>query len=467
MTRSVDATLHAALQAGQGKIIATGYIGYSDGSVKYNAPVSAFKLTGTTLEFTMPYIGDFGSNQTHMWLKRGLTIAGVDYTITTGRFAIHNQQYLPNKTQVVTGGLFPNSYYQADGYQTYDTVINAFCTAFGKTAVYREPGEAWHGYKFLGVGKNVLLNNAMLMLNVLQQKRLIQMCDLGAEQVLVFCTDVYGSTNLSITLKDAFKIDHSSLRNRQFVWKDEVDTYHQAGTLTDPIHNLGYMESTDSPPARHASTHQLQAILRPDLRILDGDRVSFTAWGTTTSSLFARVREEFDAASRDVPQWRTIVEANTCFNNTEAGQTTTNIERTANFIPVSTSEFAINLSDKDTNLQHALNTLDNHGKAHGPITWHTVNTFYNSWDNYGGSEPVAQYGLDGLGRLWFKGTIKSGTAGVKAFTLLTAYRPSEKKTLLALSSAGVSFFDIETNGEVKPNASAPSYFVLMGQTPLT
>lgn len=105
----------------------------------------------------------------------------------------------------------------------------------------------------------------------------------------------------------------------------------------------------------------------------------------------------------------------------------------------------------------------------GMIDWNNVDSFSNSWVNYGGAEPVAAYGLDGLERLWFKGTIKNGTTGVAAFTLPQKYRPSVKKSVICLySGAGVAYIDINTDGTVVPQGTtAPSYFVLMGTTPLT
>lgn len=104
----------------------------------------------------------------------------------------------------------------------------------------------------------------------------------------------------------------------------------------------------------------------------------------------------------------------------------------------------------------------------GAVAWQAVTTFYNSWQNYGGGEPVASYGLDGFGRLWFKGTIKAGSVFTKAFTLAEGWRPQEKKTLLCISSTfpNLSYFDVMTNGDVIPSAEAPAFFVLMGQTPL-
>jgi len=62
-------------------------------------------------------------------------------------------------------------------------VISAFCTEWGKTAVYLDDTEAWLDYQFLPDGQMILMNSAMRMLNMLQQKRLISCCDNGSEEV--------------------------------------------------------------------------------------------------------------------------------------------------------------------------------------------------------------------------------------------------------------------------------------------
>src|SRR5512136_280039 len=137
--RTVDAELTAALAAGTGVPYVIGYIGYAGGAVKHSEAVYSYKLTGTTLEFWMPYHGDFASDQTHIWLERGVEINGTSYTITTGRFSIHSQEY---------------------GDDTYENVITAFCTAMNKTAVFRDPTQAWLDYQFMADGERIDLGDA-------------------------------------------------------------------------------------------------------------------------------------------------------------------------------------------------------------------------------------------------------------------------------------------------------------------
>ncbi len=101
----------------------------------------------------MFYNGDFAGDQTHMWLERGMIVGGTKYTITTGRFWIHRQTYQDDGSQLAEGQLFPPYYYLATGHDTYENVISAFCTYFGKTAVFRDPTAAWLDYNFLALGR--------------------------------------------------------------------------------------------------------------------------------------------------------------------------------------------------------------------------------------------------------------------------------------------------------------------------
>src|SRR5512136_2806373 len=103
MTRTIYATLTAALAAGTGIPFLKAYIGYSNGSVIWSGACLRYRLTGQTLELEVPYMDDLGGVSASIWLERGLTIAGTNYTSTTGRFRILSQHYLPNGRQVVRG----------------------------------------------------------------------------------------------------------------------------------------------------------------------------------------------------------------------------------------------------------------------------------------------------------------------------------------------------------------------------
>ena len=259
--RTVDAALTAALAAGHGKPFFKAYVGYSNGTVKNShTNLIAYKLTGTTLDLWIPSVGNIASDQEQIWLERGLTIAGTDYTLTTGRFWIWDEEYLPERVTHYRGGIVPNEYYSAAGDVSYETAIDAFFTAFGKTTTYKDDTEAWLDYQFLPDGQSVLMNRAIRFLNQLQQKRLIGVCDNGAEDVRIYSADVLGSSVLTLTAQDEWSLFTTKEHTRQYIWKDENQTLHTDGAATDPLHNLGYLESTDEPTRsqqRHLRIHRL------------------------------------------------------------------------------------------------------------------------------------------------------------------------------------------------------------------
>jgi hypothetical protein len=358
--RTVDAALTDALAKGHGRPILIGYIGYSNGSVKHSDQVLSYKLTGQTLEFKMPYAADFASDQTHCWLERGMTVGGVDYTITTGRFRILEQTYLEDGSQICRGALFPNQYYSAAGDDTYENVITALCTAFGKTAVFKDDTQAWLDYQFLADGQYIEVTDANKVLQMLQQKRLITLCDNGDEEVLVYCADVQGSLDATLYPTHDFKLVNTKMRARQYISIDEAGTYHQSGTASNPIHNLGYLESTDSAPSRKTWSYELDYVSLPDLRFMDGDILKFSLYGgTKLITFFAQIVEEFDPGSRGIPAWRTRIQCNPIFHETAGGDGIPAALRIGNYQPLNTSRFAGALTSNETDVQAAFDKLAN------------------------------------------------------------------------------------------------------------
>ena len=128
---------------------------------------------------------------------------------------------LPGGFTRYKGFIFPHKYYSAAGDLTYEQVIDAFCTEWGKTAVYKDDTEAWLDYQFLPDGQVIILNSAMRFLNQLQQKRLITACDNGSEEIRFYSADVLGSSVATFTLKDQFSIFTTKTRRRQYIWRDE------------------------------------------------------------------------------------------------------------------------------------------------------------------------------------------------------------------------------------------------------
>ncbi len=365
MTRVVNATLTAALAAGTGKPFLAVSTGDVDGNVYASATPIAYKLTGTELEVTAPLPDTFGDvAEKYVWLARGLTINGVSYYVNTSRFAIHRQVYSPHGLQTITARLFPKQYYSAAGDLTYNQVITAFCTAFGKTAVFKDGAAAWLSYQFLPDGKQIIMNDANSFLAMLQQKYLIFAADGGSEQVLFYALNSLAvpAADFSFAPTADFSIGYNNIRNRLFMWRDEVGTVHSDGTATDPIHNLGYLESTAACPARHNPDFELEVTTRPDLRIADGDSIELSVPGGNTYQVFALVSEEFTQASKSHPhpRWSMTIRSNQVFENTAGGALPSTIERVSNYTPLNTSMFDGIMTEDQNNLQAAMDKIDNY-----------------------------------------------------------------------------------------------------------
>ncbi|HEY5982626.1 MAG TPA: hypothetical protein VIU38_04075, partial [Anaerolineales bacterium] len=204
-------------------------------------------------------------------------------------------------------------------------------------------------------------SDATRMFDLLAQKRLIQVCDNGAEDVRIYSADVLGSSVATLAMTADYRVFTSYVLRRQYVWRDEFDATHTDGAATDPIHNLGWLKSTALPPARNTMTFQLEFYTRPDLRIQDGDtiRVTFDG-GSSAVTFFAKVTEEYEPGSKSLPEWRLKLEANPIFNNSEGSPLPATVAGSGNYIPINTSRFDGVLDQYDSNVQTAFERLDDH-----------------------------------------------------------------------------------------------------------
>ena len=194
-----------------------------------------------------------------------------------------------------------------------------------------------------------------------RRRRLVGCCDNGSEDVRVFCADVLGASLGDITIADEFSLRTTKRRRRQYIWLDETGAYGQDGTATDPVHNLGFQASADAPPARNSQTFETACYVRPDFRWQDGDTCRLVAYGATaTATIFGKFTEEYDRNSGKLPRWRLKVEAWPVFGNTEGGDLPDTVASRAAFAPINVSAFDGVLSANETNIQSALDVIDDH-----------------------------------------------------------------------------------------------------------
>lgn len=461
-----------------------------------------FKIQDTRATVTIPFSLDAFLDEGYFRIVRGAMIDGTPSTISTAWFAFDAVIY-DHKFITYTGNLLDRSCLTVAANSTYKDVIDAVLTDIGanlETLVASYEGTAaWKAYQFYPTGRTVVVSPRTKLFTLLQQKYLVFATENGWDDtnsgIYFFVATQTRTTDYTIV--DPLLFFNSKTESRYVIWRDESNVVHNTGNATNIIHNLGYLESTDDDPITTAGTNLFigthTSKLRVHLKYMTGDKVRIESPNITVTER-VRVTEVLDTNA--TPAWYQVLEVLEFFGSTEGGSMPSTIEAAAPYTPLATGNFDGVLSSNDNNLQAAMETIDDHahdadyapiakgvtnGDSHdhvggdggaltavGDVSWNNVGSFSNSWVNYGGSEPVAQYGKDGLGRLFLKGTIKSGTTGATAFTLPAGYRPSEKKTLLALSSGGNTYLDIDTSGNVIPNGTtAPAFFVLMGQTPLT
>ena len=227
--RTLNATLLAAMDTGNYDpyFLATIQDNYN-GNVYLSAMPTGYELSDLELVLTvqMPAFMDVPFYRTSIVLTRGVTIAGLHYTLSTSKFTIINSTWDGN-FQTFKCHLIPRVHYSAAGDLTYKQVIDAFCLTYGKTAVYLDPAASWLSYQFLPTGKMVILNNAQTLFQQLKQKYFIFACDNGSDQILFYTAFTHvASPQYSIT-GYRFSVDYNVDQRRQYIWRDENETLHR------------------------------------------------------------------------------------------------------------------------------------------------------------------------------------------------------------------------------------------------
>ena len=193
MSRSVSQTLLDAIANQQGETILR---------VKTWADLAAYNLAPTVAETTWettkfeikatsasaliisPSNDYTVSDFTVFLIERGVSISGVEYVTQSDIFFVTKYNERPGMIEL-EGSSYPDQKIILEGDDTYENVITAFCTAIGKTAVFKDSGAAWLSYQFFATGKQVILNKAARFESLIRQKYLIQ-CYARSPKELVF-----------------------------------------------------------------------------------------------------------------------------------------------------------------------------------------------------------------------------------------------------------------------------------------
>ena len=376
MPRTLDATLEAALDAGNySKHIIRGWLGLEN-SRSLEVQVISYRLTSTNLEmkFHTPTLisGGQGQDYEECTLERGLQIGETEYTVFTTNYQIMKCSR-KEKIYTVNCEIGTNNKYTANGDDTYENVINAWFTGIttvGYAPTYQNPSANWLDYQFLADGKQIILNQNTRLIHTLAQKYMIFIADYQDNELLVFSVHDTFARSIDHTIT----VSHVDLwiknpQFKQYRWIDENGTYNISEELGYPTHNLGYLESTANHPITNfntpnnniATSYGNPIVKLPfHLKYVRGDKVSFRheiSTGLYSSILAPLDITEILEPDSDIP-WRIELTTLNFLSNTEGGQLPSTIERISNYTPLNTSGFDGILSEADNNLQAAMETID-------------------------------------------------------------------------------------------------------------
>src|SRR3972149_3194424 len=156
--RTLNATLEAAIEAESFNAYIKGK--FQIGITILSVNILKYKLTATEI---IAEVDNYAAYD-YFIIERGVTISGTNYTLSTSKFYIERIEVDRFEGTLVKArifaSLFPKQYISISGDDTYENVITAFCTEFGKTAVFDQPTADLWSYQFLPSGKNFISSNA-------------------------------------------------------------------------------------------------------------------------------------------------------------------------------------------------------------------------------------------------------------------------------------------------------------------
>lgn len=306
----------------------------------------------------------------NLQIERGRVSNGTPITIKTSTFHAYETKI---NDEI---GLFearahiaPEQRISIAGDDTYKNVIDAFCTTIGKTAVYQDPTAPWLDYQFLPDGRSLTLNNGRYFFSFLKQKYLIFAADNGGNEILF--SQFKTPTAPDWEIEDIRFYMGESPITRRFLWRDEASTIHYSDASTNPIHNLGYLESTDSPPAR-ATYYEFRTNLlhAPELAYMTTDYADVSNGANIAPNTMLEIIESFKR--KQTPAWNIQIKGIPIFTNTEGGTLPSTIEAAAPYTPLNVSNFNGILSADDNNIQAAMETIDDHEHDSAIVEWGTI-----------------------------------------------------------------------------------------------
>jgi hypothetical protein len=418
--RTIDATLKAALAAGNGSPIIRARITINNVNF-LNRSVLAYELGNLTLTARIVIeSGDTWWRQPYIDLsiERGLLIDGTEYVERSSRYFVRERALERNNVMIVQAHLFASRKVSTPSDIEVD---GAMAIAIGQTSsVYFTNSLVWKTFpiafsewykdiQFMPTGQTLDAENADTLHHLLRQKYLTNILDWGKDNKVMILSssslDAYADANGDYPAYDLV-LSSSNLPQfyRQFrpapvyklYWKDEADAEHTLGT-SGPVFNLGFIPSTVTPyisPYNTVDGHIKATLSPPNLELQNGDFVSIDGLG-----FCVKVKEVFQASA--AYPWRTEIESLYEMENLVASlkpkpaavdriaesirephplrdrsfdaggpflEETTEELILTNYQPLHSGSFINKLSVRDNNIQRAFETLDDHTHTANPTT---------------------------------------------------------------------------------------------------
>lgn len=376
--RTVDATLQAGLQyPGSGQFIAK--VEFKAGAQTATATiVSAFELDEGNLSAWvkipnahMPAISLGTTADSIFRISRGLNIGGTDYYIASSWFTIYESEQ-DDEYIIWKGHIFKDIHYSTFGDVAANDLLttllaNSYVSGLGysNTITYPTDTPWWKTIQFLADSSTFELGSLHRLNGMLQQKYILNLIDLGGNVLFPIDNGQFNEhepidpiiTPLTKLIK--YSVRRTPLINKYFKWRDEAGTEHTQGSSGYPTHNMGYIESTVTPFSlnEYDSAKMTAKLAPPDLRLTSQDYIELTPIsGLIARSDWFKIKEVFNPNAR--PAWYQELQSVQLLGNTEGGGIPAEIEQKTRYTQTNVSEFKRILTNADSNLQAALNTLD-------------------------------------------------------------------------------------------------------------
>ena len=318
---------------------------------------------------------------------RGLTIAGTDYTVTSGWLFVSEVTYNEQEGTHLIADLLPSvSVVGIAADRAANLVIADAFSQFGypSTITFDATRDVWYSWQFYEAGKTLDLLDARSLEGILQEKYFAYLFPRDDAKIYA-----YGIASNETNNEDGTYSPFAHAKTSYFLtvdrrinlsWFAESGYMEYAPTTPTDFKSLGFIADADDPSAD--TTFQKWAKVfdgvmyeytqRPDLRLEQGDllKVSTDSYGKVRCF---ELTEIFNKGAN--PAWLQIVTqlpyhpkfAKSRFkkpytppggDQEDGGPLETNIQ---------SSSFTGILSQDDSNIQQALNRIDLHGHA-GEVT---------------------------------------------------------------------------------------------------